>query len=243
MKEKGLTPQNKTCNAEQVIQFLTQHPKFFAQHEALLDHLYIPHVQAGSATSLLERLVERQREQQAELEQQIQQMLVAARENEQVVRGLHHLALELLTCDSVDDVVATCRHMLTNEFGADNVVFRLIGQGEQRQGLNFMVLDDVTVKHLSHLFKKRQPVCGRLRPKQRQFLFGDESDAIQSAVLIPLYEAREIGVLAIGSQSEDRFYPGMGTLFINQLGSLVTRALVRHLEMCSIPNPLQSSGH
>ena len=50
-------------------------------------------------------------------------------------------------------------------------------------------------------------------------------------MLIPLYEAREIGVLALGSENEARFYPGMGTLFITQLGELVARALSRHLAM------------
>ena len=80
-------------------------------------------------------------------------------------------------------------------------------------------------------------MCGRLRPRQQVFLFGEGGVGIKSAVLIPLYEAREIGVLALGSENESRFYPGMGTLFINQLGDLVARALARYLEP-----PLPSAG-
>jgi hypothetical protein len=83
---------------------------------------------------------------------------------------------------------------------------------------------------MAGLFQKRQPVCGRLRPKQQIFLFGEENTTIKSAVLIPLFEARNIGVLALGSEQEDRFHPGMGTLFISQLGDLVSRALSLHLE-------------
>ena len=77
---------------------------------------------------------------------------------------------------------------------------------------------------------------GRLRPRQQIFLFGEAGASLKSAVLIPLYEAREIGVLALGSENEARFYPGMGTLFIGQLGGLVARALARYLEP-----PLHSS--
>lgn len=239
--EQGRT---NRCRAEQVAKYLERYPKFFAKHEYLLDSLYIPHDNVSGATSLLERLVERQRDKQAELEQQIEKMMQDARENERILQGLHHLALELLGSTSVEDVVHICRQVLKDQFQAAEVVFRLIGSGEQHTGLNYMVLDDITVRHLSHLFNKRHPVCGRLRPKQRQFLFGDSSEHIQSAVMIPLFEEREVGVLAIGSIDEDRFYPGIGMLFINQLGSLVSRALVKHGGTCleEKTESLSSSG-
>lgn len=217
-----------SCRAEQVAKYLERYPKFFAKHEYLLDSLYIPHDNVSGATSLLERLVERQRAKQSELEQQMDKMMQDARENERILQGLHTLALELLSSTSVESVVHICRTVLKEQFQADEVVFRLIGSGEQHTGLNYMVLDDITVRHLSHLFNKRQPVCGRLRSRQRKFLFGESSEHIQSAVMIPLFEEGEVGVLAIGSVDEDRFYPGIGMLFINQLGSLVSRALVRH---------------
>lgn len=214
----------------QVANWLLQHPAFFREHEYLLDHLSIPHPHTGGAVSLLERLVQRQRMKFQELEQRQQDMLKAARDSEHVVNRLHHLALELMNCDSLDAVVATCNDILRGDFKADNVVLRLIGRGKAREGLHFIDPEDKAIKQLSTLFNKRQPVCGRLRPRQQIFLFGEESSDIKSAVLIPLYEAREIGVLALGSTNEARFHPGMGTLFIAQLGDLVARALARYLE-------------
>lgn len=221
----------QSWEAAQVAAYLREHADFFQDHEELLDNMSIPHPHTGEAVSLLERLVQRQRDRQGQMQRQLEDMLRAARESERVVVSLHHLALELMTCDNLDDVVATCRDLMCSEFDADTVVMRLIGRGQSRDnGLHFIDPDDRAIKQMSGLFIKRQPVCGRLRPKQQIFLFGEDSSSIKSAVLIPLYEAREIGVLALGSEREGRFHPGMGTLFISQLGDLVSRALSLHLE-------------
>ncbi|MFZ1388843.1 MAG: DUF484 family protein [Thiolinea sp.] len=218
-------------SAEQVAAYLRANHDFFQEHGDILDDLFIPHRHTGDAVSLLEHLVQRQRDRQAQLSRQMEDMLRAARESERVVVSLHHLALELMTCDSLDDVVATCRDLMCSQFDADNVVLRLIGRGQSADStLHFIDPDDRALKQMAGLFQKRQPVCGRLRPKQQIFLFGEENTKIKSAVLIPLFEARNIGVLALGSEHEDRFHPGMGTLFISQLGDLVSRALSLHLE-------------
>ena len=227
--------------AEQVAAYLRANTDFFLEQGDLLDGLFIPHRHTGEAISLLEHLVQRQRDRQAQLSRQMEDMLRAARESERVVVSLHHLALELMSCDSLDDVVATCRDLMCSEFEADSVILRLIGRGQSGDSsLHFIDPDDRALKQMAGLFQKRQPVCGRLRPKQQIFLFGEESTAIKSAVLIPLFEARNIGVLALGSEHEDRFHPGMGTLFISQLGDLVSRALSLHLEAWVDPS-LESS--
>ena len=227
--------------AEQVAAYLRANTDFFLEQGDLLDGLFIPHRHTGEAISLLEHLVQRQRDRQAQLSRQMEDMLRAARESERVVVSLHHLALELMSCDSLDDVVATCRDLMCSEFEADSVILRLIGRGQSGDSsLHFIDPDDRALKQMAGLFQKRQPVCGRLRPKQQIFLFGEESTAIKSAVLIPLFEARNIGVLALGSEHEDRFHPGMGTLFISQLGDLVSRALSLHLEAWLDPS-LESS--
>ncbi|TXH69032.1 MAG: DUF484 family protein [Thiothrix sp.] len=217
--------------AEQVAAYLRTNTDFFLEQGELLDGLFIPHRHTGEAISLLEHLVQRQRDRQVQLSRQMDDLLRAARESERVVVSLHHLALELMRCDSLDDVVATCRDLMCSEFEADSVVLRLIGRGQSGDSsLHFIDPDDRALKQMAGLFQKRQPVCGRLRPKQQIFLFGEENTAIKSAVLIPLFEARNIGVLALGSEHEGRFHPGMGTLFISQLGDLVSRALSLHLE-------------
>ncbi|WP_020558319.1 DUF484 family protein [Thiofilum flexile] len=228
---------------QQVVEFLQQHPDFFTEHEMLLEQLVIPQPSTGNVVSLLERLVQRQRERQQQLEQQLETLMNAARGSERMVGGLHVLATELLGCHDLEQVVQVCNRIIKQEFKAHSVVFRLIGEGTAKaEGLNFISPEDRALKQLSHLFTKRQPVCGRLRPKQQEFLFGAQGSVIKSAVLIPLYSQYELGVLALGSDDEGRYYPGMGTLFINQLGALVSSALTRYITPLS-KGSVESTGH
>ncbi|HEX5514481.1 MAG TPA: DUF484 family protein, partial [Gammaproteobacteria bacterium] len=73
-------------------------------------------------------------------------------------------------------------------------------------------------------------VCGRLLREQLQFLFSDSAVAIGSAALVPLVDNNKVvGLLAVGSYRPDHFHPGMGTVFLRQLGAIAGRALRRHL--------------
>lgn len=213
---------------KQVEAYLNENPDFFQEHLPLLERMHIPHP-SGAAISLVERQLSLFRDRNKLLENRLQDLVTAARENEMLVSRLHHLALELMNTDCLDATVATCQDILRGEFSADNVVLRLIGEGKNAEGLHFIPPNDKSLKHFESLFDKRSPVCGRLRPKQQVFLFGERGTIIKSAVLIPLHEVRNIGVLALGSEDKERFHPGMGTLFIGYLGELVSRALSRHL--------------
>ena len=73
--------------------------------------------------------------------------------------------------------------------------------------------------------KGRRPVCGRLRPEQVSLLYGERAGAVASGALVYLGEHSHYGVLAIGSRDRHRFHPAMGTVFLSQLGALVSRAL------------------
>ena len=81
----------------------------------------------------------------------------------------------------------------------------------------------------SPLLKAPRPLCGRLTREQLHFLFGDSAVAIGSTALVPLFDGRLLGLLAIGSYWPERFQPGMGTVFLRQLGAVAGRALQRYL--------------
>jgi len=228
MSTQAQSNSNVLIKEKQVEDYLWEHPDFFQHNLDLLETLHVPHP-SGVAISLVERQLSLFRERNQLLENRLHDLISAARENETLVSRLHHLALELMHADCLDAAVATCHDILRGEFNADNVVLRLIGEGENSEGLHFIPAKDRSLKHFDALFEKRMPICGRLRPKQQLFLFGERGTIIKSAVLIPLYETRNIGVLALGSEDENRFHPGMGTLFIGYLGELVSRALAKYV--------------
>ena len=212
-----------------IVSYLKNHPDFFHRHIDLLEILKVPHP-SGVAVSLVERQIDLLRKKNNVLEKQLNTLIKAANNSENVVKRLHHLALELINSDSLNSAVASCQDILCNEFNADHVVLRLIGDGKDSKGLHFIKPNHPSLKHFDSLFKKQEAICGKLRPKQQLFLFGDQGVSIRSAVLIPLYETKAIGVLALGSCDEHRFNPSMGTLFINYLGELISRALVKYLD-------------
>jgi uncharacterized protein YigA (DUF484 family) len=48
---------------------------------------------------------------------------------------------------------------------------------------------------------------------------------VQSTALIPLGEQGVDGMMAIGSSDSARFYPGMGTLFLDLLANVISATL------------------
>ena len=60
-----------------------------------------------------------------------------------------------------------------------------------------------------------------------EFLFNDAAATIRSTALVPLGEQAQYGFLAIGSVDPNRFFPGMGTLFLDLLGEVVSYRLAQ----------------
>ena len=59
-----------------------------------------------------------------------------------------------------------------------------------------------------------------------ELLFGEQAKQIQSAALAPLDDQAELGLLALGSKHEEKFHPGMGTLFLDLLGQMLGQAML-----------------
>ncbi len=208
-----------------IADYLQSHPEFFQRHSDLLSTLQVPH-QAGTA-SLIERQVAVLREKSRDLEEQLNGLIRTARGNEQIVTRLQRFTLELMRADSLDDVIATCQEILRDDFNADFVTLRIIGGDDT---MHFVAPDNKTLKYFDKLFESKKPVCGRLKEEQQAFLFANNAKSINSVALIPLAGAERMGILALGSEDETRFHPGMGTVFISHLGELISTSLSRHLK-------------
>ena len=96
--------------------------------------------------------------------------------------------------------------------------------------LRSIARDAPPLEHFTNFIKANKPHCGRLRPPQLEFLFGDKAGAIGSCALIPLGPRAELGLLAIGARSEDQFAPTLGTVYLTHIGELVATALAPRLK-------------
>lgn len=211
---------------DKVSEYLIANPDFFVHNEASLEHLTLTH-DSGTAVSLIERQVVLLRKQKKELENQLTGLIQAARNNEQIVSRMQRFTLEMIYAQNLDDVVASCQNLLRSDFKADFAVIKLIGT---RKNSHFTDPADIDSRSFAPLFKKRQPICGRITDNQRNFLFAENSDDVNSAVIIPLQTTKDLGILALGSMEKTRFTPGMGTLFLSYLGELVTATIAKHID-------------
>jgi hypothetical protein len=60
--------------------------------------------------------------------------------------------------------------------------------------------------------------------------FGEAAPQVRSCALVPLRrEGETFGLLALGAESERRFYPEMGTVYLERIGEMASVALARVL--------------
>ena len=206
-----------------IAKYLESHPDFFQRHADLLANIQVPHG-AGTA-SLIERQVAILREKSRDLEEQLNGLIRTARGNEQIVTRLQRFTLELMRADGIDDIIATCQEVLREDFNADFVTLKIIGGDDT---MHFVDPSNKNLKSFNRLFSNKRPVCGRLNEEQQKFLFEKNTDIVNSTALVPLFGAEKIGILALGSEDESRFHPGMGTVFISHLGELISTSITYH---------------
>ncbi len=215
-------PHRHQTTPEQVIDFLRTNPSFFENQASLLESLRLPH-NAGGAVSLIERQVLVLRNKNKNLEDKFLSLVKAAKTNETLNSRMHTLALALMQADSLDDVLAIAQEQLVSAFKADVATIRVLNHKPHKSELHCIKNDQAEL--LFHdAFESHRPLCGRLNDDQLQHLFCDETDTIHSAVFVPMSTTEPLGYLALGSHDKQRFHPGMGTLFLDHLGELITQA-------------------
>lgn len=217
-----------------IVRYLRNHPAFFEQHLDLLADMVLPH-ETGKAVSLLERQLSVLRDQRDDNRKKLNQLIITAQKNEELNNHINELILELLDASNLEEVIKTVTKRLAKDINADAVVIRLFDVGNNALKSVPEVVDwsEPVMGAFEKVIKGRRPVCGSLKPGQLDALFSEQSDNIHSAALIPLVEgagsSKAYGLLAIGSPDRHHFRADMGTVFLTQLGKVLTRILKLHL--------------
>lgn len=208
---------------ERVVEYLRADPDFFKRHAGLLSELNLPH-DSGRAISLIERQVAILRERNMQMRRRMNELLQAAKDNDELFAKTRTLTLELLnvhTWHELNEVLAT---YALADFQADFVCCHL---------LRMPVFLDHLVSHDSEAPYERfvpngVPVCTTLRAEEMSQLFPAEThDTDGSAVLAPLVWESGEGCLAIGSRHTNRFTSDMDTLFVTYIGEVTSRVVQR----------------
>ena len=216
---------------QDIVDYLEAHPEFFVRNPRVLETMEIPH-QCGKAVSLVEYQVSVLRDQSRELRRKLKKLVSNARDNEELNRRLHKLILSLIDCTSIDEVFANLYQSLLEDFSAEHASIRIFAfpSDESDRGLaEFVGSDSGSESLFVPLFQSSKPICGRMSPDHVAFLFPNHSEEIGSGVVLPLGESRCFGLLAVASRDPQRYYPGMGVVFLTQLSEIVSRVVKPYL--------------
>jgi uncharacterized protein YigA (DUF484 family) len=215
--------------AEQaIVRYLRAHPDFFNRHPELVETLRIPHL-CHPAVSLLEHQVTLLRERNAQLRSKLEELVEVARDNGQLISHLQRLTLVLIEARALPDMLQGIETVLREEFKAEFTALRLTARVLQTELDRTVLLSPAMQALFEPLLSSGRPLCGRLTRQRTQALFGEAASQVASIALVPLQGNDWQGLLAVGSQDEGRFHPGMGTLFLRCMGELISHALQAHL--------------
>jgi uncharacterized protein YigA (DUF484 family) len=212
--------------AHEVAAWLRRHPAFLKQFPDLALSLVVPRDE-GPTASLASYQLEVLRDKNRELSKRLSDLFANAQENERLAVRTHQLTLSLLKQRTAADTLRAMAASLAEDFNGDRVSIVLLNPVEGLESADWLQIIPQDSPHLAPFrdcLREGEPICGRLQPEKNALLYGARADDIASSALLPL---PEIGLVAVGSHDGNRFYPGMGTLFLRMMGEALVTALKR----------------
>lgn len=214
-------------NPSDVIQFLQENPDFFDRNSALLTDLTVTHPNNGQAISLTERQLIALRDRITQLEDKFAELLSFGEENDAISEKVHRLSLSLLEAEDFESIRSAVYVHLKEDFAVPHVAFRVWNSVLSRSGPEFLPVGEEVRFFTGDLV---QPYCGAPAIKEIAGWFGPAGRQIRSVALVPLRrDEQAFGLLAMGSEDPERFYPEMGTLYVTRIGDMVSHILRRQL--------------
>ena len=223
-------------SAHEIAAWLRRHPAFLQQFPDLALTLVVPREQ-GSAASLAGYQLEILRDKNRELSRRLQELFVNAQDNERLAVRTHQLTLALMKQNRAADTVRAMAASLEEDFSGDlvRVVLFLNDRSASINGLGgtlddsgdwlqTLAEDDPRLAPFRDCLKDGEPICGRLHPEKNALLYGMRAEDVASSALLPLPGR---GLIAVGSHDANRFFPGMGTLFLRMMGDAFDTAMRR----------------
>lgn len=207
---------------DEVVQYLRDNPDFFSDHDELLTQISVTHPHGGQAISLGERQLTLLRERARNLENKLKEFIQFAEENDAIGDKMHRLSLGLMRSKSLPAVLQSLYLSLSEQFVIPHVIVRVWSVGYDLPEFD-QVSDEVRALSggLSH------PQCGGEVPDEIRAWFGESGPLLRSFALAPLRDNNVEGLLVMASEDPRRFYPEMGTLYLNWLGELSSAAISR----------------
>jgi uncharacterized protein len=200
--------------AEDVASYLQNNPQFFETHADMLAEISIPHPHGGRTISLPERQMLTLRTNNKELEKKLREMVEFARENEVLQDKVHRFALSLFGARDLIGLQDAISRNLREIFSVPHVALHVW------KGL------PPSAEMLAFADQQQKPVCTHHAVHDTSSWFGESAPHLKSFAYLPLRSGEQsTGMLILASEDAQRFYPEMGTLFLQRIAEIVSAAL------------------
>jgi hypothetical protein len=215
----------------EIAAYLRDHPEFFNRHGDLLAEMSIPSPHGAGAVSITERQTAAMRDKIRKLEAKLAELIGFGEENDVIAGKVHRLSVALQGAGDLPGVLHMLDRHLCGPFGVPHVAVRLWGVGGG-DAAEYRDVDDALKVFAGSL---RHPYCGPSAGQGAVAWLGEQGGHVRSMAQIPLREGGGLGegggacfgLLLLASEEAERFYPGMGTLYLEQIGDLAAAALLR----------------
>jgi len=216
--------------AEQVADYLRQHPDFFINRDSLLADLTLPH-ESGEAISLLERQVSILRNRGIEARQKLNNLLENARNNDQLFDTTRNLVLALLRADDLTEVATVAQDQLSNHDNIDACELIIIEHPAAKTAPSIRTAPLATLRRdFGDVFRLKRTHCGPLAREQLDFLFPGTSRNIRSTALCPVISNSEVlALIGFGNSKENYFNIHLDTLFLDFIGRVVGAVMEKQI--------------
>jgi len=211
--------------SEDVARYLHDHPEFFDQYAETLALVTLPDPHSGRAISITEKQLFNLRDKVRALEAKLADLIGFGEENDSISEKVHGLAVALIAATDQASVVRALYSHLGGAFAVPHVTLRLWGAG-QGDGHEFDAVADTVKAFASSLSR---PYCGTVTGQESLAWFGDNATHLRSMTQVPLRESGGVcfGLLVMASEEAHRFYPELGTLYLERIGEMASAALLR----------------
>lgn len=215
---------NNEINAEEVAHYLHNHPEFFDAYTDVLALMTLPDPHTGRAISITEKQLFTLRDKVRTLEAKLAELITFGNENDVISTKVHSLAVALLGAQDEDTLVHLINEHLREAFLVPHVALRVWNLPN-----SLLVAGTETIQSFAASLKS--PLCGSASEQESVTWFGEAAAHLRSMAQVPLRDARGacFGLLVMASEEAHRFYPALGTLYLERIGEMIAVALQRVL--------------
>lgn len=212
-------------SSEDVAHYLRTHPEFFAVYAEMMAEIQVPDPHGGRAIPISERQIAALRDKNRVLQEKLAELIRFGEENDAIADKMHRLAVSLLQFSRLSDLVYGLNFNLRESFAVPHAVLRLWNMASDDPALREFAATSTDIRVMADSLL--HPYCGSHILEEIRNWFGEDGARLRSFAMVALRTQQTIGLLVMGSEDAQRFYPEMGTVYLTRLSELVSASLGR----------------